>query len=96
MLVLDDSTSALDVNTEKQLLKDIKEFYPDKTIIISAHRLSSVIDCDEILYMQDGMIIERGNFDELMKLDGHFAKVYNVQEAQKEKIIDFDALAKEV
>ncbi len=42
------------------------------------------------------MIIERGTFDELMKLDGHFAKVYNVQEAQKEKVIDFDALAKEV
>ncbi len=96
VLILDDSTSALDVNTEKKLLKDIKEFYPEKTIIISAHRLSSVTDCDEIIYMQDGMIIERGTFDELMKLDGHFAKVYNVQEAQKEKVIDFDALAKEV
>lgn len=96
VLILDDSTSALDVNTEKKLLKDIKEFYPEKTIIISAHRLSSVTDCDEIIYMQDGMIIERGTFDELMKIDGHFAKVYNVQEAQKEKVIDFDALAKEV
>ncbi len=82
VLILDDSTSALDVNTEKRLLQDIKEYYPDKTIIISAHRLSSVTDCDEILYMQDGMIVERGTFDELMAMDGHFAKVYKVQEAQ--------------
>ena len=78
------------------LLALFDKFYPEKTIIISAHRLSSVTDCDEIIYMQDGMIIERGTFDELMKIDGHFAKVYNVQEAQKEKVIDFDALAKEV
>ncbi len=82
VLILDDSTSALDVNTEKRLLQDIKEYYPDKTIIISAHRLSSVTDCDEILYMQDGMIVERGTFEELMAMDGHFAKVYKVQEAQ--------------
>lgn len=93
VLILDDSTSALDVNTEKKLLKDIKEFYPEKTIIISAHRLSSVVDCDEILYMQDGMIIERGTFDELMALNGHFAKVYNVQETQRQSVVDFDALA---
>lgn len=93
VLVLDDSTSALDVNTEKKLLKDIKEHYPEKTMIISAHRLSSVVDCDEILYLQDGMIIERGNFDELMKLDGHFAKVYQVQEAQRKAVVNFDEIA---
>lgn len=91
VLILDDSTSALDVNTEKSLLRDIKENYPEKTMIISAHRLSSVVDCDEILYLQDGMIIERGTFDELMKQNGHFAKVYNVQEAQRKAVVNFDA-----
>ena len=60
-------------------------------MIISAHRLSSVVDCDEILYLQDGMIIERGTFDELMKQNGHFAKVYNVQEAQRKAVVNFDA-----
>lgn len=94
ILILDDSTSALDVNTEKKLLKDIKDNYPDKTMIISAHRLSSVVDCDEIIYMQDGMIVERGTFDELMALDGHFAKVYKVQETQRKAVVDFDAMAK--
>lgn len=89
VIVLDDSTSALDVNTEKRLLKDIKDNYPDKTMLISAHRLSSVVDCDEILYMQDGMIVERGTFDELMKMNGHFANVYNVQEAERKSVIEY-------
>lgn len=90
VLVLDDSTSALDVRTEKKLLADIKENYPDKTILISAHRLSSVVSCDEILYMQDGMITERGTFDELMELNGRFAKVYRIQEAQNQEIINYN------
>lgn len=93
VLILDDSTSALDVDTEKKLLADIKKYYPDKTILISAHRMSSVIDCDEIIYMQDGLIVERGTFDELMKLGGHFANVYKIQEEQRKSVIDFDALA---
>ena len=93
VLILDDSTSALDADTEKRLLSDIKKHYPNKTILISAHRMSSVIDCDEIIYMQDGMIAERGTFEELMRLGGHFAKVYKIQEAQRKSVIDFDALA---
>lgn len=95
VLVLDDSTSALDVNTEKRLLKEIKENYPEKTLLISAHRLSSVVDCDEILYMKNGMIIERGSFDELMALNGHFAHVYNIQQTQ-EGSVNFDALADKI
>lgn len=96
VLVLDDSTSALDVNTERRLINDIKENYTDKTMIISAHRLSSVVDCDEIIYMQDGMIIERGNFEELMKLNGHFAKVYNIQETERKSVVDFDGLSEQM
>ena len=93
VLILDDSTSALDVETERKLLQDIKKNYPDKTLLISAHRMSSVVDCDEIIYMQDGAIIERGTFEELIRLNGHFANVYRIQEAQKKSVIDFDALA---
>ena len=65
-------------------------------MIISAHRLSSVVDCDEIIYMQDGMIIERGNFEELMKLNGHFAKVYNIQETERKSVVDFDGLSEQM
>ena len=92
ILVLDDSTSALDVGTEKKLLADIKKYYPDKTLLISAHRLSSVVDYDEILFMRDGSIEERGTFEELMKLGGDFAKIYNIQKNQ-EGSVNFDALA---
>ncbi len=92
VLVMDDSTSALDMATEKKLLKTIKEDYPNKTVLISAHRLSSVVDCDEIVYLQDGEIVERGNFEELMALDGHFAAVYKIQENQRKSAIDYDTL----
>ena len=90
VLIFDDSTSALDMNTEKKLLKTIKEDYPDKTVLISAHRFSSVVDCDEIIYLQDGEIVERGTFTELMKLNGHFANIYNIQESQRKSAIDYD------
>lgn len=93
IIVLDDSTSALDVDTEKKLLTEIKEKFPEKTLLISAHRMSSVVDCDEIIYMQDGMIIERGTFKELMEINGHFASVYNIQEAQRKAVVDFDQMA---
>lgn len=93
VFVLDDSTSALDVNTERKLLDSIKENYNEKTVIITAHRLSSVVECDEILYMQDGEIIERGTFEELMALNGNFANVYNVQIKQQQEVADFDGLA---
>lgn len=45
--------------------------------------MSSVIDCDEIIYLSKGKIVERGTFDELMKLDGHFADVYKTQMAKQ-------------
>lgn len=93
VFVFDDSTSALDAETEKRLLSDIHQYYPDKTVLIAAHKMSSVVDCDEIIYIHDGEIAERGNFDELMALHGHFANIYNIQKAQKESAIDFDAAA---
>ncbi len=93
VLVFDDSTSALDVETERKLLADIKQYYPEKTLFISAHRISSVKDCDEIIYMKDGAIAERGTFDELMKQGGHFASVYAVQEAQQKSVPDYNLSA---
>lgn len=95
IFVLDDSTSALDVNTERMVLKNIHEHFSEKTLIITAHRFSSVVDCDEILYMKDGEITERGTFRELMELGGSFAHVYSVQQEQQASLIDFDHSARE-
>ncbi len=83
VFVLDDSTSALDVNTEHVVLRNIYEHFAEKTLIITAHRFSSVVNCDEILYMKDGMITERGTFRELMELGGSFAHIYRVQQEQQ-------------
>ncbi len=94
VFVLDDSTSALDVNTERILLQNIRENFSEKTVIITAHRFSSVVDCDEIIYMRDGKITERGTFDELMALGGSFARVYNVQQEQQKSVVDYDNLGK--
>ncbi len=93
VFILDDSTSALDVNTERLLLKNIEENFREKTVIITAHRFSSVVNCDEILYMRDGQIAERGTFQELMELGGSFAHVYSVQQEQQASVVDFDSLA---
>ena len=95
VLIFDDSTSALDVDTERRLLDAVRTEYADKTVIITAHRMSSVVDCDEIIYMRDGVITERGTFQELMDLNGDFAQVYNIQQAQRASVVDFDALSAE-
>ena len=77
VLVLDDASSALDMATERRLLNELKK--TDATILIAAHRVSSVLDCDEIIYLQDGEIIERGTAEELLALNGAFAAVYRLQ-----------------
>ncbi|MCR4939176.1 MAG: ABC transporter ATP-binding protein/permease [Treponemataceae bacterium] len=92
VLILDDSTSALDIETEKDLLNCLSQEYPDRTLLISAHRLSSVVDCDEIIYLKDGEIVERGSFQELMALKGHFAAVYEIQEEQNKSVMNFDSV----
>ena len=84
VFVLDDSTSALDVNTERILLDEIYSKFSEKTLIITAHRFSSVKDCDEILYLKEGRIEERGTYDELMQKNGSFARVCRIQMEQKE------------
>lgn len=83
VFVFDDSTSALDAETERKLLENLRTYYKEKTILIAAHKMSSVVDCDEIVYLNNGKIVERGTFDELMELDGHFAGVYKTQMAKQ-------------
>ena len=93
VLVLDDASSALDVDTERRLMASIKENYPGHTILIAAHRVSGIKDCDEILYLQDGEIVERGTFDELMQKNGIFAEIYRMQTAEQAAPEDVAALS---
>ncbi|WP_411167684.1 ABC transporter ATP-binding protein [Clostridium sp. MB05] len=79
ILILDDSTSALDMDTEHELLKNLNYIKKNKTTLLVAHRISAVKNADLIIFMKDGCIIEKGNHNELLKKKGHYYKVYQEQ-----------------
>ena len=83
VLVLDDCTSALDFETEKKIFRNIKDFCGDKTLLIASHRANALKDMDEILFFENGKIVERGTHEELMKLNGQYAEIYNHQAGQE-------------
>ncbi len=82
ILILDDSLSAVDAKTEKQILLELKGNRSQKTTLISAHRLSAVEHADLILVLQNGEIIERGSHAELMEHQGWYAETYQAQQLE--------------
>jgi len=73
--ILDEATSALDAKTEHEAVKAIKE--RNITCIVIAHRLSTIRDCDEIIVLDHGDVVERGTHDQLMKMNGYYTKLIN-------------------
>ena len=73
ILILDEATSSVDTQTEKALQNGIDELLKGRTSFIIAHRLSTIRNSDVIFFVDHGEIVERGNHDELMKLDGNYA-----------------------
>lgn len=80
-IFLDEATSSLDANNEKVIVENLKSFYKDKTVVIVAHRLSTVKDADQIVVLNHGEIIELGNHEELVNLKGEY---YNLVQNQLE------------
>ena len=76
ILILDDTTSSLDFETENMIQKNLKEYYKDKTAFVIAHRISSLRNADLILVLKDGKIIERGCHQELIDKKGYYYDVY--------------------
>lgn len=80
ILILDDSLSAVDGRTEANIIKNLKEIRKNRTNIIIAHRLTAVEECDEIIVMDQGKIVERGSHAELMHNKGWYYEQYKIQE----------------
>lgn len=79
ILVFDEATSALDAESERIVQSAINDSLQDKTAIIVAHRLSTIIDCDEILVFEDGKIAERGTHSELLGQNGIYSRLFEIQ-----------------
>lgn len=87
ILVLDDATSAVDMETEFQIQRALKEVMTDRTTFIIAHRISSLKHADEILVLEDGEIVERGVHDELLNNGGPYQRIYDIQYQDKKQIM---------
>ncbi|UTZ25807.1 lipid A ABC transporter ATP-binding protein/permease MsbA [Vibrio campbellii] len=80
VLVLDEATSALDTESERAIQSALDELQKDKTVLVIAHRLSTIENADEILVVDEGSIVERGNHAELVaKKDGAYAQLHRIQ-----------------
>lgn len=82
-LILDDSLSAVDAQTEETILSSLKQERRHKTTIISAHRISSIMHADEIIVMEKGNVSERGSHQKLIKSKGWYSDMYHKQQLEK-------------
>lgn len=89
VLIFDDATSALDMETEFQLLKNINEDSNEITTFIIGHRISAVKNADEIIYLKNGEIIERGTHEQLVSYEGKYYEIY------KDQFKDFEGITEE-
>ena len=79
ILILDEATSALDTESERAIQAALNELQMNRTSLVIAHRLSTIENSDEIIVLSDGEIVERGNHNELIKKNGTYAQLHQIQ-----------------
>lgn len=84
ILLLDEATANIDTETEALIQEGLTNMRQNRTTMAIAHRLSTIKDADQILVLNKGEIIERGNHDQLLELNGYYADMYRIQTLQKE------------
>ncbi|MCB0677511.1 MAG: ABC transporter ATP-binding protein, partial [Saprospiraceae bacterium] len=84
IVLLDDCLSAVDTNTEKQILGYLSQTLADKTAIIITHRIYSLLQFDKIIVLEDGAVLEEGTHDQLLQQGGYYAELYEKQKSEDE------------
>jgi ATP-binding cassette subfamily B protein len=87
VMVLDDSTAAIDAATEQRIRSAMKRFSRDRVTLIIAHRLSSLMHADQILFIEDGEIVERGTHEQLLAAGGRYKALYDLQVRPEDDVI---------
>ncbi|MEL6233250.1 MAG: ABC transporter ATP-binding protein/permease [Pseudomonadota bacterium] len=85
LLVLDEATSALDTETERGIQDSLRDMSRGRTVLTIAHRLSTVVDADQIVVLEAGEVVERGTHDALLALEGRYARMWSRQQAEREE-----------
>lgn len=78
-MLLDEATSALDTVTEHSIQEALNALGKHRTLLVIAHRLSTIKNADQIVVLDEGHIVERGTHNQLLRLDGHYATLWNMQ-----------------
>ena len=86
ILIFDEATSALDSKSEKAIQAELRAIAQDRTTLIIAHRLSTVVDADQILVMDKGRIVERGAHHQLLQSGGLYEQMWNLQKRVEEEL----------
>jgi ATP-binding cassette, subfamily B, multidrug efflux pump len=84
ILILDDPLSAVDADTEEEILSALSSYYGQRTVLIVSHRLSPLRGCDRIIVMEEGKIAEHGNHEELLALGGRYAAIHRDEQLKAE------------
>jgi ATP-binding cassette subfamily B protein len=93
ILLFDEATSALDTKTEREIQKSLREVSRDRTTLVIAHRLSTVVEADEILVLEQGRVVERGRHEALLARGGIYAQMWARQQAAVDEVHEAIAAA---
>ncbi|WP_404462071.1 ABC transporter ATP-binding protein [Sutcliffiella horikoshii] len=88
ILVLDDATSAVDMQTEFNIQRELKAALAGRTTFIIAHRISSLKHADEIIVLEEGKVVERGTHDELVQKNGAYRRIYDIQYKDQKTVLE--------